>query len=65
MPSRRERLGTYLARLVDAIVTKERTPLDVGRGATCYTEKTIATTIAMQVLRAWLATLADHWGMLR
>jgi hypothetical protein len=34
----RERLGTYLARLVDAIVTEERTPLDVGRGATRFTE---------------------------
>ena len=61
----RERLGTYLARLVDAIVTEERTPLEVGRGATRYTEKTTATAFAMEALRAGLTTLADDWGMLR
>ena len=61
----RERLGTYLARLVDVIVTEERTPLEVGRGATRYTQKTTATAIAMEVLRAGLTTLGDRWGMLR
>ena len=35
----RERLGTYLALPVDAIVTEKRTPLEIGRGATRYTQK--------------------------
>ena len=61
----RERLGTYLARLVDVIVTEERTPLEVGRGATRYTQKTTATAIALEVLRAGLTNLGDRWGMLR
>jgi hypothetical protein len=65
MPSRARKAGHLSGPLVDAIVTEERTPLDVGRGATRYTEKTTATTIAMEVLRAGLTTLADHWGMLR
>jgi hypothetical protein len=61
----RERLGPYLARWLEAIVIEERAPLEVGRDSTRYTDKTTATAIAMEVLRAGLTTLADHWGMLR
>ncbi len=61
----RERLGPYLARWLDAIVIEERVPLEVGRESTRYADRTTATAIAMEVLRAGLTTLADHWGMLR
>jgi hypothetical protein len=61
----RERLGPYLAKWLDAIIIEERRPLEVGREATRYADKTTATAIAMEVLRASLTTLADHWGMLR
>jgi hypothetical protein len=61
----RERLGPYLARWLDAIVIEERAPLDVGRDSTRYTDRTTAIAIAMEILRAGLTTLADHWGMLR
>lgn len=61
----RERLGPYLAKWLDAIVIEERAPLEVGRESTRYTDKTTATAIAMEVLRAGLTTLADHWDILR
>lgn len=60
----RHALGEYLARWLDAIVIEERAPLEVGREATRYADRTTATAIAMEVLRAGLTTLAGHWRML-
>ncbi|MDQ0392200.1 hypothetical protein [Labrys monachus] len=61
----RERLGPYLARWVDAVVIDERAPLDVGGDTTRHADAATATAIVMEVLRAGLTTLADHWGMIR
>jgi hypothetical protein len=61
----RDCLGAYLARWLDAIVIKERAPLEVGRETTRYTDKTTATAIAMEILRSGLGMLASHWGMTR
>ena len=58
-------LGAYLARWLDAIVIEERAPLEVGRQATRYADKTTATAVAMEILRSGLSVLAGHWGIAR
>lgn len=58
-------LGAYLRQWLHAIVIDGRQPFEVGRESTRYTDKETATAIALEVLRAGLTTLAQHWGMLR
>jgi len=61
----RERLGAYLGRWLDAVVIEERSPLAVARETARDADEAAATAILIQVLRAGLTTLADHWGMIR
>lgn len=60
----RGRLGDYLRTWIDAIVIDERNPAEVGRDLTGRLDRQTAAAIAIEVLKAGLTTLADHWGML-
>lgn len=60
----REKLGDYLFGYLDAIVGEELSPRDAGSKFSHRVDRTVVTAVAVDVLRASLVSLAQHWGML-
>lgn len=51
--------------VVDAIVLRDRDPLEVGREISGYRQDKQATAVALYLLRSGLMALAAHFGLLR
>ena len=58
-------LSADVRRVVDAVVLHEREPADIGHEMSGYRQEKQATAVGLYLLRAGLADLALHYGLVR
>lgn len=59
----RERMGSWLAKVTDAVVCEELTLADAGSFVGDYASSKTRSAIALTMLKAGLTTLVDHFGI--
>lgn len=60
----RERMGSWLAKVTDAVVCEELTLADAGSFVGDYASNKTRSAIALTMLKAGLTTLVEHFGIL-